>query len=276
MKGPLRIAGTAAAATMIAMTSVSAVHADEGIVRLHAAGSLKSALTELGRAFTAAHGTRVEAQFGSSGLLRERLKGGEPGDVYASADMGNPLALAKAGKAGPVVLFARNRLCAVVGPGLQVTPETVLATMLAPDTKLGTSTPRNDPAGDYAWQLFAKADKVQPGAGVALEAKALKLTGAPDSPRPPDGRNVYAWHVLEGHADLFLAYCTAGREAAATSAGITVVELPQDLAVAADYGLTVVHTANARVALPFVLYILSADGQAILDRYGFNAPLSPR
>lgn len=181
-------------------------------MRLHAAGSLRPALTELGQAFTKAHGARVEAQFGSSGLLRERLERGEAGDVYASADMGSPLALARAGKAGPVVLFARNRLCAIVRPGLQVTPGTVLAAMLAPGTKLGTSTPRNDPAGDYAWQVFAKAEAVQPGARQALEAKALRLTGAPDSPRPPDGRSVYAWHVLDGRADLFPGLLHRGTE----------------------------------------------------------------
>jgi len=254
--------------------ALPSLHAEEGVVRLHAAGSLRPALTELSQAFTAAHGVKVEAQFGSSGLLRERLERGEPGDVYASADTGNPLALAKGGKAWPVVMFARNRLCAVVRPGLDVTPDTILATMLLPGVKLGTSTPRNDPAGDYAWQVFAKADQVQPGARAALETKALKLTGAPDSPRPPDGRSVYAWHVLEGRADVFLAYCTAGREAAAEAPGITTVEMPPELAVGAEYGLTVLRAGNAQTALPLALYMLSKDGQAILARYGFDAPLS--
>ncbi len=254
--------------------ALPSLHAEEGVVRLHAAGSLRPALTELSQAFTAAHGVKVEAQFGSSGLLREQLERGEPGDVYASADTGNPLALAKGGKAWPVVMFARNRLCAVVRPGLDVTPDTILATMLLPGVKLGTSTPRNDPAGDYAWQVFAKADQVQPGARAALETKALKLTGAPDSPRPPDGRSVYAWHVLEGRADVFLAYCTAGREAAAEAPGITTVEMPPELAVGAEYGLTVLRAGNAQTALPLALYMLSTDGQAILARYGFDAPLS--
>jgi len=177
MRTELRIAAVATAALVVLMTSAPTLRAEDGVVRLHAAGSLRPALTELGQAFTAAYGIKVKAQFGSSGLLRERLERGEASDVYASADMGNPLALAKAGKAGPVVLFARNRLCAIMRPGLQVTPATVLATMLAPEIKLGTSTPKNDPAGDYAWQLFAEADKMQPGAGRVLEAKALKLTG---------------------------------------------------------------------------------------------------
>ena len=65
-------------------------------MRLHAAGSLKPALTELARNFTEATGVKVEATFGASGLLRERLEKGEPGDVFASADIGNPLALSRA------------------------------------------------------------------------------------------------------------------------------------------------------------------------------------
>jgi len=268
------VAVVMAAGAMVA--GMQAARAQESTVRLHAAGSLRPALTELGQAFTAAHGIKVQAQFGASGLLRQRLEAGEPGDVYASADMGNPQALARAGTAWPVVVFARNRLCALVRPGLQVTPGTVLTTMLAPGTKLATSTPGNDPAGDYAWQVFARAEQVQPGARAALQAKALKLTGVADAPSPPPGRSVYAWHLLEGRADLFLAYCTAGREAAAEAPGIGVVELPPALAVGAEYGLTTLRTADAPMALPFVLYVLAAEGQAILARYGFDAPLMPR
>ena len=267
------VVGTAAG---MAAAGSGAAHAQDGAVRLHAAGSLRPALTRLGEAFTAAHGIKVQAQFGASGLLRQRLAGGEPGDVFASADMGNPQALAGAGKAWPVVVFARNRLCALVRPGVQATPDTVLAMMLAPGTRLGTSTPGNDPAGDYAWQVFARAERVQPGAQAVLEAKALKLTGAADAPQPPPGRSIYAWHLLEGRADLFLAYCTAGREAAAEAPGIGVVELPPALAVGAEYGLTALRAGDAAVALPFVLYVLSAEGQAILARYGFDAPLMPK
>ena len=63
MRGEVRLAAGLAAL----VASIPALHAEEGVVRLHAAGSLRPALTELGRAFTAAHGIKVEAQFGSSG-----------------------------------------------------------------------------------------------------------------------------------------------------------------------------------------------------------------
>ena len=252
-----------------------AAHAADGVVRLHAAGSLKPALTEVSRDFTAAYGIKVDPVWGPSGLLRQGFERGEAGDVFASADMASPLALAKAGKAGPVVMFTRNRLCALARPGLPVTTDTVLDAMLAPEVKLATSTPSNDPSGDYAMQMFARADTLRPGAARTLEAKALRLVGSGNDAQPPAGRNAYGWRLMEGQADIFLAYCTAGIEAAAQFPGITVVELPPGLSVGAEYGLTALQTADPRVALPFISYILSAPGQAVLARYGFDAPLAP-
>ncbi len=244
-------------------------------VRLHAAGSLKPAMSEIAAAFAAAYGIAVRAEFGASGLVRERLEEGEAGDIFASADMGNPLALMRAGKAGPVVLFARNRLCAIARPGLAVTPATLLATMLDPAIKLGTSTPKADPSGDYAWTVFGKAETVAPGSRAVLEAKALMLTGGPQSPLPPDGRNVYAWHLAAGRADLFLGYCTTGRPASAELPGVSLVDLPLALATGAEYGLTVLKTAEPVIAATFALYILSPEGQTILARHGFAAPTMP-
>jgi molybdate transport system substrate-binding protein len=79
-------------------------------VRLYAAGSLRVALTEVTVAFEKQEGIPVATEFGASGLLRERIEKGAPAEVFASADMGHPAALQKAGRSGPVVLFARNRL----------------------------------------------------------------------------------------------------------------------------------------------------------------------
>ena len=61
---------------------------------------------------------------------------------------------------------------------------------------LGTSTPKADPAGDYAFQVFDKAEALSSGATATLKAKALQLTGGKDSARAPEGRNPYGW-VME-------------------------------------------------------------------------------
>jgi ABC-type molybdate transport system substrate-binding protein len=158
--------------------------------------------------------------------------------------MAHPQSLADAHKSGPVMLFARNRLCALVRPGLTVTTANLLDQMLEPDVKLGTSTPKIDPSGDYAFEVFRKAEALRPGARAALEAKALQLTGGPSSVQPPAGRNPYAWHVAEGRADIFLTYCTATREAVQQHPDQQSVALPDALAVGADYGLTVINGAG--------------------------------
>jgi ABC-type molybdate transport system substrate-binding protein len=249
-------------------------HAGEGAVRLYAAGSLRAALTELIADFETAQGMKVQPTFGASGLLRERLAGGEPGDLFASADMGQPLSLQAAGKAGPVVLFARNRLCALGRPNLAVTTQTLLDVMLDPAIRLATSTPKADPSGDYAWEVFRKAEAVKPGSREQLEAKALKLTGNTSAPQPPANRNAYAWHLAENRADLFLAYCTNVKALEAELPAARIVELPAELAIGAEYGLTVMDTAAApRAAATLALYILSNDGQRILHKHGFDAPL---
>ncbi|MBK8065709.1 MAG: substrate-binding domain-containing protein, partial [Betaproteobacteria bacterium] len=121
---------------------------------------------------------------------------------------GHPRRLAEAGRGEAVRLFARNRLCALAAPGFRLESATLLERMLEPGVKLGISTPKADPSGDYAWALFARAERVQAGAQAVLENKALKLTGGADSPPPPKDRSQYGQLVAEGKADLFLTYCT--------------------------------------------------------------------
>ena len=142
------------------------------------------------------------------------------------------------------MLFARNRLCALVRPGLEVTSASLLGRMLDPLVKLGISTPKADPSGDYAWELFQRAGKVSPGASATLEKKALQLTGGPSSPPVPQGRSVYGELVAQGAADIFLTYCTNAMAAQRENPAQQIVPLPDALAVGADYGLTVMNGAS--------------------------------
>lgn len=244
-------------------------------VSLHAAGSLRAALLDIAGAFETETGISVSAQFGASGLLKDRLARGEAGEVFASADLGHPQALARAGLAGPTVLFARNELCAFLRPGLVATSANLLELMLDPKIKLGTSTPKADPSGDYAFAVFARAEAVKPGAKAALEAKALKLTGGPHCLPAPEGLNVYGHKLASGEADIFLAYCTNAQPLAKEQPGIAMLRLPDQLAVGADYGLTVLNRASL-TGYRLAMYILAPQGQAILARHGFAAPGLPR
>ena len=225
----------------------------------------------MGQAFETASGVKVQAKYGPSGTLRDEIAGGAKADVFASANMAHPQSLAESGRSSAVALFARNRLCALAKPGLAITPESLLDAMLRDDVKVGTSTPKADPSGDYAFEVFAKAEALKTGSRAALEKKALQLTGGPSSAQPPSGRSVYGWHVAEGRADIFLTYCTNALVASRENSGQQVVALPDTLAVAADYGLTVINGASPQ-AHDFATFILSHDGRRILQQHGFAVP----
>jgi molybdenum ABC transporter molybdate-binding protein len=254
---------------ILGMMLLMAIPADAEPVRLYAAGSLKAALTDVVAAYEKATGQAVEPVFGPSGVLRERIEQGEPAHLFASADMGHPRKLHDDGKGGPVRLFARNKLCALARPGLEVTESNLLATISRSDVRVGISTPKLDPSGDYAWQLFEKAEAVQPGSQSLLQGKALQLTGAPGSEKPPADRNAYAWHVDAGKADVFLTYCTNAVLARREVPNLQVVQVPPDLAVAADYGLVVLAGAP-KAAQALADFIVAGDGQAILAGHGFE------
>ena len=81
--------------------------------------------------------------------------------------------------------------------------------------------------------------------------------------------------VAEGKADIFLTYCTNAREAKAQNPDQQIVTLPDELAVGADYGLTVVVGASPQ-ADQLALFIMSVDGQRVLAKHGFTAPALPQ
>jgi molybdate transport system substrate-binding protein len=58
----------------VATMTLPAIASDP--VFLHAAGSLRGALTEVAGAFEAAAGQRVQAKYGPSGTLKDEIAGG--------------------------------------------------------------------------------------------------------------------------------------------------------------------------------------------------------
>jgi molybdate transport system substrate-binding protein len=81
--------------------------------------------------------------------------------------------------------------------------------------------------------------------------------------------------VAQGAADLFLAYCTAAKVAQQENPTQRVIALPPELAVGADYGLTVLKGASPE-AYQFAMFILAPEGQGILAKAGFDAPALPQ
>lgn len=255
---------------LAALLGIAMTPAQADDIALFAAGSLKAALSDVAADYTAAYATPVATSFGPSGLMRERIEAEEAAHVFASANMRHPKILEAAGKGGPVALFARNRLCALARPEVDVSTDTLLDVMLNAGTRLGTSTPKADPSGDYAFELFDKS-----GHAEALKSKALLLTGGPQSAKPPEGRNAYAWVLDSDQADVFLTYCTNAVMAQKEVQDLQIVQIPEALSVGADYGLIVLEGAPSE-AWRLAMHILSPAGQSVLAAYGFDAAALPK
>ncbi len=262
-------------AALVTGSMTAGAAAQNAAVTVFAAGSLRAPLTEAARAFEATAGAApVRFVFGASGLLRERLARGEAADVFASANMEHPASLVQAGGFAPVRMFARNALCALASPELALAESNLVATLLDPKVRVGTSTPKADPSGDYAFEMFARIGAERgapPGARRVLEDKALQLTGGPNSPAPPADRSVYGMLVVRGDADVFITYCTNAVAAVAEEPRLRVVQIPAAINVSAEYGLTVREEASP-AAKAFAEYLLSPAGRQVLARHGFHPP----
>lgn len=256
-------------AVILLCLSAACAHAEE--VRLVAAGSLTEAFNTMIADYGRTHpGLKVATKWGPSGVLRTELEKGGAFDIYASAALPHAEALTEKGIAGPSVVFTRNALCLISridGPALA--PETLVETLLKPQTRLATSTPKADPSGDYTWELFALIDKQHPGAFATLAGKAQQIYGGPANTGPVNGRHRVALALDDRSADVGIIYCTGTQAITKADPGkYQVLALPSAFAVGPEYGLTLSSTAGLAAA-DFAMYILSPAGQKTLADFGF-------
>ena len=237
-------------------------------LQIYAAGSLTAAFTEMVHAFPAPPDSVAPPVFGPSGLLRQRIEHGERADILASADMAQPRTLAHEQPDRVVVMFTRNRLCALGRARLGFTEDNLLDRLLDPTVRLATSTPGADPGGDYAWAVFARAEAVHPGAKAILDAKAMKLVGGPNTPLLVAGHGAVQGVFLADRADVMLGYCSGSSPVMQEVPGLANVALPPALTIGPAYGMAVL--SDHPLAARFALFVMSEPGQMILQRHGFD------
>jgi molybdenum ABC transporter molybdate-binding protein len=261
---------------VIAASCAAGAFAADKPVKVLAAGSLTGAMTAVIHLYREKTGQDVQAEFGPAGLLRERIEHGERPDIFASANMAHPQALAAKGLMTPPVVMARNRLCVTSLPSFGLTPQNLLDRMLDPKVGIGTSTPKADPGGDYAWAVFARAEKVRPGAQATLEKKAQQLVGGKNNPPVPAGRNAMEYWFEQHRIDLSFGYCSS-RETKPDPKFVKF-ELPRDLAVTADYGMSVMlaGAGSHEAALRFAMFVMSPEAQHLIAQYGFTTVTEAR
>jgi molybdate transport system substrate-binding protein len=252
-----------------ALSTLSVAAAAEP-VKVFAAGSLTGAMTAVIHLYEEKTGEHVQAEFGPAGLLRERIENGERPDIFASANMGHPRALADKGLATQPVVMARNRLCAKALPQFGLTTRNLMQRLLDPKVGLGTSTPGADPGGDYAWAMFARAEQVRPGARAILEHKAQQLVGGKHNPPVPAGQDAMSYYFEQHKIDISLGYCSSRQTT--PDPKFASVQLPPELAVNADYGMSVLTAGGGshEAALRFALFIMSPEAQHVIGLYGFT------
>ncbi len=268
------MSGWRVAVAGLALTATLPAALAQASVSVHAAGSLRAAFTDLAKAHEAASKVPVRTTFGASGLLKDRLAAGEASDMFASANMEHPQALAEAGRAETPVAFARNALCLLGTPGFSLQGRSVAQRLLDADVRVATSTPKADPAGDYAFEMFDRIEATgaaPAGSAARLKAKALQLTGGPNSPPPPAGRNVYGAIMEAGQADVFVTYCTNAAIAQREVPSLQMLQVPDAINVSATYGAALLRPVSAP-AQAFLLFVLGPQGQAILASHGFSPP----
>ena len=238
-------------------------------LKVMAAGSLRAAVMDLLHRFPLQSDTVDPPEFGSSGLLRQKIENGAAVDVFASADIEQPRQLAADHPERLVILFARNSLCALARPNLALNQANFLDRLLDPAVRIATSTPGSDPLGTYSWEVFARADALKPGARATLEAKAKKLVGGGEKTPPlVPGKGAVEGIFLSDQADVMLIYCSAVPALQREMPALTSIKLPPALTVEPADALVILNSKP--VALRFVAFVMSEEGQAVLRSHGFE------
>lgn len=233
-------------------------------IRVLAAGSLRHALPIIAAAFERDTGILVPLTLGPAGLLRERIEAGEPFDLFASANMAHPQRLVALGLAEETTCFIRNRLCILARADLGLTPENLVEVLSAPTTRIGTSTPGDDPSGDYAFEMFDRVEAQHPGLGTSLKHRAQQLVGGRNA---PPGRSA-AGLIAEGVVDLFLGYASNAR-LHEKDPKLRIMELPPRFSPRVEYGMAL-RSGASEVARKLRGFLLSPVGQGILEACGFQ------
>jgi molybdate transport system substrate-binding protein len=242
---------------LVALPSASA-HAET--VRVFAASSLTEAFQEIASLYgTQNPGCDVELNFAGSQILCTQIEEGAPADVFASADRVHMDALEKKWVAGPVAVFARNRLV-VVTP--RNAPEVRrLADLARPGMRIVVAD-GNVPVGRYTIQVLGRMDRAG-RFGEDFQKRVLANVVSQES----NVRAVLAKVSLD-EVDAGFVYST---DAQTTSGKTTALQIPDDVNVIVEYPIAILTSTGVRErAAQFVAFVLGPEGQAILVKRGFQ------
>lgn len=228
-----------------------------------AAASLTEAFGEIGRQFEQQHGVSLAFNFAGSQQLSQQLAQGAEADVFASA---NRQEMENAITSGAVIsgtqeVFVRNRLVVIVpkdNPGqinqLQDLARSGLKLVFAAEQV---------PVGRYTQQVLEKMS-ADPAFGADFKTQVTANVVSQEQ----NVKSVVA-KVSLGEADAGVAY--ASDVTPAVNDTIATIAIPDAFNQIAAYPIAPTSNppAGKQLAQQFVDFVLSREGQVILERYNF-------
>jgi molybdate transport system substrate-binding protein len=222
-----------------------------------AAASLREAFTLMSDDFEIKQpGVVVRINFAGTQELRTQIEHGAAADVLAAADQHHMDALARARLVEEPRVFARNELVLVVGREHAIRIPQLADLTHARRIVVGSP---EVPIGRYTLQILERSAQ-QLGSEFKSQVEARIVS------RELNVRQVLAKLSL-GEADAGFVYRT---DAATAGERVSVVEIPAELNVVAEYPIAVASEArHPELARSWVAYVLSEQGQLALKRSGF-------
>jgi len=220
-----------------------------------AAANLTDAFTELGKQFTAKTDIRIIYSFGATAELSKQIENGAPFDVFASADVEHVDKLASRGFISPGTnkLYARGLLVLWIPPGSSVKLSRIEEITRAEVERISIATPELAPYGRATVEALRALNLWQ-----QVQEKVIY------------GQNVSQTKQYASTGNAEVAFIPKSLVKANEGESIEVDEslhqpINQAIAVVKD-------SRNQEAAHRFVEFILSPEGQALLERYGYKRP----
>jgi len=259
---PAAVDATPVGMPVTANEDQAAFPAEGGDLTVFAAASLTDAFEAIEKELEAATpNLSITYNFGGSQALVTQLEEGAQADVFASANITQMDAAIAAGLvAGAPLPFTHNRL-AIVTPASN--PSDIQSTAdLGEEGILLVLAQPEVPAGRYAREsvCLMATDTATYGAGF-VERVAANVVSEEE-----DVRDVLA-KVALGEADAGIVYVS---DAVAAGDQVHVVDIPDKVNVIATYPVAILAGGDEALGTAFVTHLLSDEGQALLERYGFQ------
>ncbi|GCE06115.1 molybdate ABC transporter substrate-binding protein [Dictyobacter aurantiacus] len=231
-------------------------------LQVFAAASLTESFHDIAKQYQARHpNVSIKYNFNGSQLLEQQIANGAPADVFASADQTNMKKASAASVVESAQIFAQNRLVVIVPTGNKNV--TGLKDLAKSGVKIDIGAAAV-PAGKYSQQVLDKMG-ASPQYGADYEASVKKNIVSQE-----ENVKAVVQKVQLGEVDAGFVYRTDVTNA--VSAKVTVIDIPDTFNVIAQYPIAVTKNApHHNEAQDFVNYVLSSDGQAVLQKYHFIA-----